>query len=47
MDALFSLYKENFQLICLLVGVFGVIVGLISVVYEIRKRKKERHSMDG
>lgn len=32
--------KENFQLICLGVGVIGVFVGVISVAVEIRKRKK-------
>jgi hypothetical protein len=32
--------KENYQMICLLVGIIGVLVGILSVAVEIRKRKK-------
>ena len=31
--------KENYDLISLLVGVIGVVIGIISLMYEIRKKK--------
>ncbi len=33
--------KENFDLILLLVGVLGVIVSVISLIVEIRKKKRK------
>ena len=33
--------KENFQLICLAVGVLGVIIAFISFIYEIKKKQKK------
>ncbi len=40
MDAISSWAKENYQLICLLVSILGVIVGVITVIVE--KKKKNR-----
>lgn len=39
MDALFSFCKENYQLICLIVSLIGVIIGIISVAHEVKKKK--------
>ncbi len=33
--------KENFDLILLLVGVLGVFVSVISLIVEIRKKKRK------
>ena len=40
MDTISSWAKENYQLICLLVSIIGVIVGIITVIAE--KKKKNR-----
>jgi len=42
MDAFVSFCKENFQLVCLLVGFLGVLVSIVSVAYEIKKRKRRK-----
>ena len=34
--------KENFDLICLFVGVLGVLVSIVSVIYEIKKKRNNR-----
>ena len=39
MDSLITFAKNNFDLITLLIGFLGVVVSIISVVYEIKKRK--------
>ena len=39
MDAISSWAKENYQLICLLVSIIGVIVGIITVIVETKKKK--------
>ena len=44
MDAIMAWAKENYVLICLLVGVIGVLISIISVVYEIRKKKRKDKS---
>lgn len=41
MDAISSWAKENYQLICLLVSVIGVIVGIITVIVETKKKKEK------
>ena len=48
MDTLINFAKENFQLINLLVGVLGVLIAFIAVVYEVkaRKRKKDKHTTE-
>lgn len=40
MDAISTWAKENFDLITLFVGFAGVVVAVISLYYEIRKKKK-------
>ena len=42
MEAIMSWAKENFDLICLLIGVLGVLVSVISVYNEIREKKRNR-----
>lgn len=42
MDAIMSWAKENFDLICLFVGVLGVLVAIVSVIYEIKKKRNNR-----
>ena len=39
MDTISSWAKENYQLICLLVSIIGVIVGIITVIVETKKKK--------
>ena len=39
MDAISTWAKENFDLISLLVGFIGVVIAVISLFYEIRKKK--------
>ncbi len=41
MDAISSWAKENYQLICLLVSIIGVIVGIITVIVEMKKKKEK------
>jgi len=36
MDTIMSWAKENYDLICLLVGVLGVLISVVSFIYEIR-----------
>ena len=40
MESLSSWAKENYQLICLLVGIIGVIVGVITVIAEMKKKQR-------
>ena len=42
MDAITTWAKENFDLISLLVGLLGVVIAVISLMYEIKK-KKDKH----
>lgn len=44
MDTVMSWAKENFDLITLMVGFLGVIIGVISVIYELKKKKNSRSS---
>ena len=39
MDTISSWAKENYQLMCLLVSIIGVIVGIITVIVETKKKK--------
>jgi hypothetical protein len=39
MESISSWAKENYQLICLLVSIIGVIVGVITVIVETKKKK--------
>ena len=40
MDSIITFAKNNFDLITLLVGFLGVVISVISVIYEVRKRKR-------
>lgn len=42
MDALMTWAKENYNLISLFVGVVGVIIAVISLYYEIKKKKEKK-----
>lgn len=35
--------KENFDVICLLVGLIGVVIAFISLVDEIKKKKAKKN----
>ncbi len=35
--------RDNFQLICLIVGILGVLVGVLCLVNELRNRKKKNN----
>ena len=41
MEAIMIWAKENYDLICLLVGVIGVLISIIGIVYEIKKKKRK------
>ena len=40
MDAIWDWAKENYDLISLFVGLIGVVIAVISLMYEIKKEKK-------
>ena len=42
MDAMWDWAKENFDLISLFVGLIGVVIAVISLMYEIKKKKEKR-----
>ena len=42
MDAMWDWAKENFDLISLFVGLIGVVIAVISLMYEIKKKKEEK-----
>lgn len=42
MDTLTTFAKENYALISLFVGMIGVLIGIWSVCYEIKKKRKEK-----
>lgn len=41
MEAIMIWAKENYGLICLLVGVIGVLLSIIGFVYEMKKKKRK------
>jgi hypothetical protein len=42
MDAIWDWAKENFDLISLFVGLIGVVIAVISLMYEIKKKKEKK-----
>ncbi len=36
--------RDNFQLICLIVGLLGILVGVLSLANELRNRKRKNNS---
>ena len=42
MDAIWDWAKENFDLISLFGGIIGVVIAVISLMYEIKKKKEKK-----
>ena len=42
MDAMWDWAKEKFDLISLFVGLIGVVIAVISLMYEIKKKKEKK-----
>ena len=42
MDAISTWAKENFDLITLFVGFAGIVVAVISLIYEMKKKKAQK-----
>ena len=42
MEAIMDWAKENFNLISLFVGLVGVVIAVISLMYEIKKKKEKK-----
>jgi len=42
MDAIWDWAKENFDLISLFVGIIGAVIAVISLMYEIKKKKEKK-----
>ena len=40
MDAIWDWAKENYDLISLFVGIVGVVIAVISLIYEIKKMSR-------
>jgi hypothetical protein len=41
-DTVITWAKENYMFISLIVGMIGVVIAVISLVYEIKKRKERK-----
>ena len=42
MDSVTTFLKENYDLVTLFVAVIGVIIAVISMVYEMKKKSKNK-----
>lgn len=42
MDSISTFLKENYDLVTLLLGVLGVVIAFITLVYEIKKKKSDK-----
>ncbi len=42
MDSIWDWAKENYDLISLFVGLAGVVIAVISLMYEIKKKKEKK-----
>jgi hypothetical protein len=42
METVSAFLKENFDLVTLLLGILGVIIAFIALVYEIKKKSKSK-----
>ena len=40
MDSISTWLKENYDLVSLLVGMLGVLIAFVALIYELKKRKK-------
>ena len=43
MDVISSFLKENYDLVTLLVGLLGVIIAVIALIYELKKKRSNRN----
>lgn len=46
MDVISTWAKENFDLITMFVGLVGVVVACLSLVYELKKKRKNKKKED-
>lgn len=42
MESISTFLKENYDLVSLLVGVLGVVIALVALVYELKKKKSDK-----
>ena len=42
MESIMTWAKENYDLISLFVGIVGVVIAMISLLYEIKKKKEKK-----
>jgi uncharacterized membrane protein HdeD (DUF308 family) len=42
MDSITTWLKQNYDLVSLAVGMLGVLVGVISVIYELKRRNNKK-----
>lgn len=42
MDSIFSFAKDNYDFITLIVGFIGVMIAVISLLVEVRKKKEQK-----
>ncbi len=42
MDSISTWLKQNYELVSLAVGVLGVLIGVISVIYELKRRNNKK-----
>lgn len=45
MDTLITWAKENYNLISLLIGLIGIIIGFISLSHELNERKRKKREL--
>jgi hypothetical protein len=43
METIISWTKENFDLICLFVGMAGVLISIVSVIYEVKAKRRGKN----
>ena len=43
MDSVSTFLKENYQLVCLLVGFVGVVIAILSLIDEIKKKRQNKN----
>ena len=41
MEAIGTYLKENIQLVSLIIGLIGVVIAALSLMYELKRRKKK------
>jgi len=43
MSEITTFLKENYQLVCLLVGFVGVVIAILSLIDEIKKKRQNKN----